>query len=153
MNYGKVLLKLREEHNLKQNQVADILNIDHTQYSHYEVEYRTIPIKHLITLSDYYKVSLDYIFEFTDKKNYTNRISGINKKEAGIRLRNFRKANNLTQEKIATFLNTTKAVICNYEKGRNLISTPFLYQLCKKYNVSADYLLGKTDNPEYLNNY
>ena len=36
------------------------------------------------------------------------------------------------------------------EKGKYLISIPFLYTICKKYNISADYLLGKIDNPKYL---
>ena len=37
-----------------------------------------------------------------------------------------------------------------YEKGKTLILTSFLYTICKKYNISADYLLGKIDEPKYL---
>ena len=48
-------------------------------------------------------------------------------------------------------LNTVHPVISNYESGKFLIATPFLYTICKKYNISADYLLGKIDNPKYLN--
>lgn len=66
-------------------------------------------------------------------------------KMIGARIQMWRKSNKLTQEKLAKELNTNKSVICNYEKGRNLIATPFLYQICKKYHVSADYLLGRID--------
>ncbi len=47
-------------------------------------------------------------------------------------------------------LNTVHPVITNYENGKHLIATPFLYTICSKYNISADYLLGKIDSPKYL---
>ena len=74
----------------------------------------------------------------------------IVKYKMGERLKEFRKNNKLTQSKLAVILNTTQSVIADYERGRYLIATPFLYTICKKYNISADYLLGKIDNPKYL---
>ena len=67
----------------------------------------------------------------------------------GQNLKEFCKENKLTQEKLTEFLNIGKGTIADYERGRYLIATPFLYQICKKYNISADYLLGKIDNPKY----
>ena len=64
----------------------------------------------------------------------------------------FRKSQKLTQVKLASILNTVQPVIANYEKGKNLIATPFLYTICKKYNISADYLLGKIDEPINISN-
>ena len=61
-----------------------------------------------------------------------------------------RNKNKLTQSKLAEILNTNQSVIANYERGRTPVATPFLYTICKKYNISADYLLGKTDSPKYL---
>ena len=52
---------------------------------------------------------------------------------------------NNEQIELANYLNTTQSVIADYERGRYLISTPFLYTICKKYNISADYLLGRID--------
>ncbi len=51
----------------------------------------------------------------------------------------------MTQDKLAKILNTNQSVIANYERGRTVIATPFLYTICKKYHISADYLLGKID--------
>ena len=70
--------------------------------------------------------------------------------KSGNRLKEFRKENKLTQTKLASILNTTQSVIADYERGRYFISTPFLYTICKKYNISADYLLGRIDNPKYI---
>ena len=38
-------------------------------------------------------------------------------------------------------------MISDYENKKKFIPTPFLYQICKKYHISADYLLGKIDHP------
>lgn len=58
----------------------------------------------------------------------------------------------LSQQEFGKLWNFKPTTICAYEKGRNTIATPYLYQVCKKYGVSADYLLGRTDEPIYLNN-
>lgn len=150
MNYGDNLKKLRIEKNLTQEEIAKILNIAKQTYNHYELQENILPIKHLNTISNFYNVSIDYILGLTDTKNYPNSKKEINNIEAGNRLKEFRKENKLTQVKLASILNTTFSSIAFNEKGRNLIATPFLYTICKNYNISADYLLGKIDNPKYL---
>lgn len=52
---------LRVDHDLTQQQVADILGCRREVYRRYEKGTRTIPVEFLIKLADYYKVSLDYI--------------------------------------------------------------------------------------------
>ena len=152
MNYGQKVKELRERNGITQKELAKYLEIDAKLYSHYETEDRIIPCKHLYAISLYFNVSLDYLFGFTNIKNYeTNKKLDINKGEVGIKLKELRKELKLTQTKLAEILNTTQSVIAEYEKGKNLIATPFLYTICKKYNISADYLLGKIDNPKYLN--
>ena len=152
MNYGQKVKELRERNGITQKELAEYLEIDAKLYSHYETEDRIIPCKHLYAISLYFNVSLDYLFGFTNIKNYeTNKKLDINKGEVGIKLKELRKELKLTQTKLADILNTTQSVIAEYEKGKNLIATPFLYTICKKYNISADYLLGKIDNPKYLN--
>ncbi|MCM1053434.1 MAG: helix-turn-helix domain-containing protein [Ruminococcus sp.] len=150
MNFGNKLRVLRERKGLSLVDISKILNISDSLYSRYEKEIQLIPIKHINTLCNFYNVSLDYIFSFTETYNYDNITYTINKDLAGQRLREFRKEKNLTQKKLAETLNTVAQVISKYEKGINLIATPFLYDLCKKYKISADYLLGKIDNPKYL---
>lgn len=149
MNYGNIIKKLRENSHKSQEEVAKELGIARQTYNHYEVQEKIIPIKHLINISEFYNVSIDYLFGLTKTINYEN-IKAIDKIEAGRRLKEFRKENKITQVKLANLLNTTFSSIAFNEKGRNLISTPFLYTICKKYNISADYLLGKVDYPKYL---
>lgn len=150
MFYKKRLIDLREKYNLKQYEIARILNIAPTTYNNYENEFEIIPIKHLISLSNYFGVSIDYIFGFTDELNYKNNKTKINSNKVGKHLKEFRKKNKMTQSTLANFLNISQTTLSKIESGINLIATPFLYQICSKYHISADYLLGKTDEPKYL---
>lgn len=63
------LRDLREDHDLSQRQIADILGIQQTVYSRYERGAQTIPLQHLITLAKYYNVSTDYLLELKDDNN------------------------------------------------------------------------------------
>jgi len=64
--YFKRLRDLREDNDLKQADIAEILGIKQTVYSRYERGFQTIPLEHLIKLADYYKVSVDYILGRTN---------------------------------------------------------------------------------------
>ena len=73
MNFIMIRLKdLREDHDLKQEDIAKILNISQTNYSKYELEKVNIPISSLIVLADFYNTSIDYLIGLTDEiKPYT----------------------------------------------------------------------------------
>lgn len=62
------LRDLREDNDLKQSQIAEILNIKQNTYSQYENGKREIPISLLWKLADYYNISVDYLIGRTDKK-------------------------------------------------------------------------------------
>ncbi|MBQ1413015.1 MAG: helix-turn-helix transcriptional regulator [Clostridia bacterium] len=64
------------------------------------------------------------------------------------RLREFREKKGLTQSKVAGYLNCSQQVYSNYELGQRDIPTDVLIALVKLFDVSADYLLGITDNPK-----
>lgn len=49
------------DHDLTQQEVADILGCQREVYRRYEKGTRTIPVEFLIVLADLYKVSLDYL--------------------------------------------------------------------------------------------
>lgn len=62
------LRDLRENHDLTQQQVANMLRTTQQQYGKYENGVQEIPVHHLITLADYYKVTIDYIVGLTNHK-------------------------------------------------------------------------------------
>ena len=60
------LRDLREDHDLVQKEIADILGIDQRVYSNYETGKRELPTHHLIKLAEYYNTSTDYILGLTN---------------------------------------------------------------------------------------
>lgn len=67
MAYIKRMRDLREDHDLTQQQLADILGTSQTMYARYERGANELPIHHLLTLCNYYEVSADYFLGRTNK--------------------------------------------------------------------------------------
>lgn len=59
--YMRMIRNLREDADLTQTQVAEILGTSQTMYARYERGASELPIRHLITLCRLYHVSSDYI--------------------------------------------------------------------------------------------
>ncbi len=142
------LKEIRIANNYLQKDIANILNIKRNTYSMWELEHDKIPLKKLIIFAEHFNVSLDYIFELTDIINYDDEQS-FNHELYLKRIKEIRKENNTTQAKLGLILNTNNSVISRYESGETFILTEFILGYSKTFNVSIDYLLGKT-NHKYL---
>ncbi|MBO5047500.1 MAG: helix-turn-helix transcriptional regulator [Clostridia bacterium] len=64
------------------------------------------------------------------------------------RIRDLREDHDKTQREIAEVLHTSQTMYARYERGANELPLHHLLTLCNYYNVSADYVLGRTDDPE-----
>jgi len=62
------------------------------------------------------------------------------------KLRDLREDHDLTQQQVAEYLGTSQTMYARYERGANQLPVKHLIKLCQLYNISADYLLGITDN-------
>lgn len=60
---------LREDYDLKQSALADILGISQTRYSKYEIGTCEIPVPILIQLARIYNTSIDYLLGETSNPN------------------------------------------------------------------------------------
>lgn len=69
MTYNERIREIREDNNLTQQNIADILCIGQRTYSDYESGKTRIPIDSLIILAKYYNVSMDYISGVSHIKN------------------------------------------------------------------------------------
>lgn len=61
-------------------------------------------------------------------------------------IRNLREDNDLTQNELAEYLNVTQTTYSKYELGKINIPVEVFIKLADYYNVSVDYLLGRTKN-------
>ena len=66
--YQMRIRDLREDRELKQKELAELLQVHQTTYSDYELGRVNIPVSALHTLADYYGVSVDYLLGRTDIK-------------------------------------------------------------------------------------
>ena len=73
--YFQRLRDLREDKDMNQSQVAELLHTSQAVYSRYERGSRTIPVEHLIILADFYGVSVDYILGRTNVRELNKRRS------------------------------------------------------------------------------
>ena len=61
MEYNQRIRALREDADLNQKEIANILQTSQSYYSEYELGKRELPLHHLRTLCLYYRVSADYL--------------------------------------------------------------------------------------------
>ena len=66
--YVNRLRDLREDRDLKQKDLAELLKIHQTTYSDYELDKLNVPVRTLHVLADFYQVSVDYLLGRTDVK-------------------------------------------------------------------------------------
>lgn len=83
---------------------------------------------------------------------YCNASLQYNKDIRGItmlnkRLIHLRKQKNMTQEQVSKIIGVTRPAYTAYEKGSRTPDYDILQSLADYYDVSIDYLLGRTDNP------
>lgn len=64
------------------------------------------------------------------------------------RLTNLRNKRNISQYEVAEKLNVDRSRYCKWEQGKSRPSYEMLAQIADFFNVTTDYLLGRTDDPK-----
>lgn len=146
MNINRIL-DIREEKELTQEELASIIGGSRVNISKWENQKEIPNIEKINKIANEFKLSLDYIFRLSKKKNYEDLIyKDLEKKEVGERLKTIRTENNLTLRSLAKEINTSSSTIWAYEQGKTLLLTAFAIEICKKYKISMDWLYGKRKN-------
>ena len=68
MDYVRIIRDLREDADKTQTEIAQVLGTSQTMYARYERGANELPIRHLISLCRYYRVSADYILGLRSNK-------------------------------------------------------------------------------------
>lgn len=134
---------LRAKNNVSKNTIATYLDINQSTYSKFELNKATIPIEILNKLANYYHVSLDYLLKISDDLGSGIIWKDLDRKLVGENLKKLRKEKKLYQETLAQEIGTSHSLISEYESGKKLVSLTYGYAICKKYDISLDWLYGK----------
>lgn len=65
--------ELREDNDIKQRELADLLHVRQATYSRYENGITDIPLDALIKLADYFNTSIDYLLGRTDDPTFVKK--------------------------------------------------------------------------------
>ena len=98
--------------------------------------------QYIIKVADYIKCSLDYLLGQTDKKEYTPALHPVGFKD---RLSDLVKESGKTDSFIAQTCNFQKSNFPKWRKGVNP-KPEILISLSAFFNVSIDYLVGRSDS-------
>ncbi|BFH15846.1 helix-turn-helix domain-containing protein [Paenibacillus melissococcoides] len=74
-------------------------------------------------------------------------MTGKNREVMGSRIKQLRLKHGLSQDDVAHALGMKRANVANYEAGRTTPPSDIIGRLADMLHTSADYLLGRTDNP------
>lgn len=77
MDTFEILRNLREDNDLKQTDIANILCITQQTYSNYENAKSEIPLNNLIKLADFYNVSTDFLLGRTTYKDNLKSLNSL----------------------------------------------------------------------------
>ena len=142
------IFNIRERIGYTQEELAKKLEVSRSLVNNWENGYANISLKQLIKLAYIYQVPIDYllgIIEEIDNYDY-HYIDTMDLKSIGLKLKEIRKTNKMTQDKFAQKIDTKRSSISYYEIGRMMISTADLKQICETFGVSADYIVGNINN-------
>lgn len=136
--------KLRLDNDLRQKDIAKELNVLENNYSKWERNVTDIPLLKSNELANFYNCSLDYLFGLSDL-NVTTERKNIDFELLSKRLLKMRKEKEITQMKLSDDVGYQQRTYAHYENGSRIPTTFKLMYIAIYYNVSLDYLVGRTD--------
>ena len=144
MNFERIRY-VREMLDLSGRQLAK-LNLTKSTVSRWETGEKVIPLKHLITLCNEAMISIDFALGLSNDRSKITEKRELNPILIGKHLRLLREQKKITQSDLAKLLNTSQSTISSYESGKTTILTAFLYSICKRYKVSADWICDNNES-------
>ncbi len=137
----------REELEMTQTELGYIFGVSDSAVRSWETAHDSMPLTKLIKFCNLYDYSLDFVCGLT-KKNIKYGKFETNKEKIGKKLKELRTNLNLSQQALADECKISQTTYSGYETGHYLINTTNLYYICKTYNISMDYLVGRTNTPK-----
>lgn len=147
--FGNNLKYCREELEITQRKLGQILGVSEKTISGWETAQDTIPFRTLIKFCNLYNYSVDFVVGLIRQNIKYNQNIDITNKIIGGKLKTLRSDLKLSQQKLADECGFSRSTYSRFETGHDLINTITAYTLCKKYNISMDWLCNIRQN-KYL---
>lgn len=144
--FGERLERLRMEHGLSQDQLAEAVGLTRAAVSHYEKGRRRPDFDTVRKLADFFHVSTDYLLGLTDEPSPQ---TGSRIEEFARRVRESRLQRGLAISEIADQLKVSEAYVQNLEEQPlRYPGVTTLNRLAELLGVTSAYLAGDTNDPK-----
>lgn len=147
MNFEK-MKDIREYFDKTQQELATVLKVSRSTYAGWENGIDSIPLTKLNDFCNYFGVSLDYMCGLSKNKKINANNNELDMTEIGVKLKEIRLKDNDTQDTVSNEINVDQSTYCRYELGQIMITTYQIIEFAKYYNISIDYICGKTKDME-----
>ena len=137
---------LRLDAEMKQGEIAEILNVKRNTYSKWENCINDMPIEKTNELANYYHTTIDYLLGLSNVRKTVNEKLLVDWNVLMNRLLELRKTNMLSQDVLSKKLGFPQTTYSQYERGIRRPTTMKLLLISQFYNVSFDYLIGRTND-------
>ena len=135
----------REELEMIQTELGYIFSVSDSAVRSWETVHDSIPLPKLIKFCNMYDYSLDLVCGLI-KNNIKYRKFATDKIKISKKLKELRNKLGISQQKLSDDCKISQTTYSGYETGNYLINTTNLYYICKTYNVSMDWVVGRTNN-------
>lgn len=142
--------ELRLDCEKNQSEIAEVLNVKRNTYSKWENCINDMTLEKSNELANYYETSLDYLLGLSHKRNLMPERKTINYKLLAKRIGDLRKEMGMTQEYLSDKLGFPQRTYANYENGDRIPTTLKLLVIAQFYDVSSDYLVGRSDSKKII---
>jgi len=137
--------ELRLDSEKKQGDIAEVLSVKRNTYSKWENLINDMPLEKCNELANYYKTTLDYVLGLSNKREFIETPLFIDWKLVSKRLAELRHLKNLTETELSSKIGFAQTTYSSYEIGKRRPTTMKLLAIAQFYNISVDYVVGRTD--------
>ena len=133
----------RENLEMTQEEMGYVLGVTKGTVANWENGNDSIPLRQLVKICNQYNVSIDFLLGLTRDNGQYCKIPKLDKVIIGKRIKLLRENLNYTQTQFAKECDVAQSTLSLYESGKRLVNTLTLQIICKKFNISADQILGR----------
>lgn len=141
------LKELRLAKNMTLKQMAESLGMVQRNYQRYETGEVDPPLSKAIALADFFGVTIDFLVGKSDFPDYSTSEDTISFPLLPVRLKALRKAHGIDLFTVAESVGETERNYAGYENGEVLPRLRTICALADYFDVSLDYLVGRSDTP------
>lgn len=128
-----------------QTELGYIFSVSDSAVRSWETVHDSIPLPKLIKFCNMYDYSLDFVCGLI-RNNIKYGKFTTDKIKISKKLKELRNELGISQQKLSDNCKISQTTYSGYETGNYLINTTNLYYICKTYNVSMDWVVGRTNN-------